>query len=113
MPTERMFRPELQKSNDSQPLEWPVSYDLGTTMEKCLYSDPMGMSYLALPGARLPQPGYRERAVNNKTSGQTRKNPGPTPSRDWLFSNGSMPKVRLPYTSPSSKLSSGLSLFKN
>ena len=92
MPNERMFRPELQKLNDSQPLEWALSYDLGTAMEKCLYSDPMGRTYMALPGARLPQPGRRERALD-KTLDQTRKNPGPPPTLDWLFSNGSMPKV--------------------
>lgn len=99
MPTVRMIRPELQKANDSQPLEWSVSYSLGMSMEKCLYSRPEGTTYIALPGARLPQPGRRERGLK-KDVDQMKKKPGPPPSIDWLFSNGSMPKVEFSFFTP-------------
>lgn len=92
MPIDRLLRPELQKSNDSQPLEWPVSYDLGTVMEKCLYSTPKGITYICLPGARLPQPGYIQRNQDG-IDGVEKRKPGSPPQLDWLFSNRDMPKV--------------------
>ena len=96
MPMDRLFRPELQKSNDSQPLEWPVSYDLGTAMEKCLYSTTRGMAYLALPGARLPQPGYMERRQHKGVIADVdKRRRGSPPQLDWLFSNGDMLKASL------------------
>jgi len=93
--TNRLFRPELQKLNDSQPLEWPVSYDLGTTMEKCLYSTAKGMNYCGLPGARLPQPGYLERQRDGTATAVDveKRARGPPPQLDWLFANGDMPKA--------------------
>ena len=93
LPTDWLFRPELQKLNDSQPLEWPVSYDLGTMMERCLSSTAKGMAYCGLPGARLPQQGYLiKRKQGNIVAVEERKR-GPPPQLDWLFSNGDMPKA--------------------
>ena len=94
MPIDRLLRPELQKLNDSQPLEWTVSYDLGTMMEKCLYSTPKGKTYVALPGARLPEPGYIQRKQDGGKDAEKRKRGSP-PQLDWLFSNGDMPKASL------------------
>jgi hypothetical protein len=91
MPVFRISRPELQRANDLQPLEWGLSYDLGTTMEKCLYNTPQGQQYIGLPGARMPVVGRKRQGGGG---GATRKR-GRPPELDWLFVNGGLPKVNI------------------
>lgn len=94
MPRFRFARPELQRTNDLQPMEWGLSFDLGSTMEKCLSSTPQGKAYLALPGARMPTLGSEEKPVGGGGAPGKRESRGPPPQLDWLFVNGGLPKVK-------------------
>lgn len=86
MPQYRFPRPELQRTNDLQPMEWGLSYDLGATMEKCLLSMPQFQSYVGMPGARMSA------AVGSSRIGGGKR--GPPPQLDWLFANGDdLPRV--------------------